>query len=78
MNAISRWGNSLALRVPKHIAEEAHLHDGMPVEMRVSQGSLVVTPSRPKYRLEDLMARFKPEHRHEEVEFGDPVGEEEW
>lgn len=78
MNAIRRWGNSLALRVPKRIAEEAHLHEGVQVEMRVSQGSLVVTPTRPKYRLDDLMAQFKPEHRHDEEDFGGAEGEEEW
>lgn len=78
MNAVSRWGNSLALRIPKHIAEEAHLQDGTPVEIRVSEGSVVVTPARPKYRLDDLMAQFKPEHRHGEADFGGPVGEEDW
>ncbi|WP_404384665.1 AbrB/MazE/SpoVT family DNA-binding domain-containing protein [Caenispirillum salinarum] len=78
MNAVSRWGNSLALRVPKRIAEEAGLREGTQVDMRVSQGSIVVTPSRPKYRLDDLMAAYKPEHRHGEVDFGAPEGEEKW
>lgn len=79
MNAISKWGNSLAIRLPKHVAEEAHLSVGTNVDFRVDDGSIVVTPARPRYSLDDLLSKYDPEaHRHQEVDMGGPVGEEEW
>ena len=77
-SSIVKWGNSLALRLPKYLAADVNLAEGTPVELRVDGGSLVVTPSRPKYRLEDLLARTGPEHRDDEIDFGGPVGNETW
>jgi antitoxin MazE len=43
---IQRWGNSLALRIPKAFAEETHVKDGTAVELSLSDGSLVMRPAR--------------------------------
>ena len=76
--AIAKWGNSLALRLPRTLAADARLYEGTPVELRVEGDKLVVRPARPKYRLCDLLAQMKPEHKHGEVDWGKPSGEEEW
>jgi antitoxin MazE len=55
---IAKWGNSLALRLPRHLAAAAKLHDGTSVELTVEGGNLVIRPSRPKYQLADLL-RFE-------------------
>ncbi|GBF03934.1 putative integron gene cassette protein [Deinococcus aerius] len=76
---IQKWGNSLALRIPKGIAEEAGLGQSTSVEIRVSGGQLVVTPLRPpRYELDDLLSRIRPDQLHEETDWGEPQGQEEW
>jgi antitoxin MazE len=75
---IAKWGNSLALRLPKSLAAEAGLSEGSPVELSVQTGKLIVALGRPKYRLADLLAQITPENRHDEVDWGAPKGTEEW
>lgn len=76
--AISKWGNSLALRLPKSVAHDANLREGTPVDVRVEGDRLVVSPSRPKYRLVDLLRGTSSDQRHEEVDWGGQQGEEVW
>jgi antitoxin MazE len=75
---IAKWGNSLAVRLPKSIAADMGLSEGVPVELSIDAGKLVVAPARPKYRLADLLAQIIPENRHDEVDWGAPKGTEEW
>jgi antitoxin MazE len=75
---IAKWGNSLALRLPKPVAADAGFSEGTAVELSVQNGKLIVAPARPKYRLADLLAQITPDNRHEEVDWGAPKGTEEW
>lgn len=74
---VTKWGNSLALRLPRSVAADARLREGSEVEMRVENDCLVIRPSRPKYSLEDLLAGEAPE-RSEEYAWGQAKGEEAW
>ncbi len=72
-----KWGNSLAIRVPKRVAEEAGLREKDSVEIEVREGTLVVRPYlRRVYRLEDLLKRMTASNLHDEFDFGRPVGRE--
>ncbi len=76
---VQRWGNSLALRIPKSFAEESGIEDGTQVDISLSDGTIVVTPSRaPSYRLDDLLAKITADNVHEETDTGTPVGREVW
>ena len=75
---IAMWGNSLALRLPKHLAADARLYEGASVELLVEGTALVIRPTRPKYRLADLLAGIKPENLHKEEDWGGRRGEEQW
>ena len=75
---ISKWGNSLALRLPKHVAESANLREGSSVEIEVRDSKLVITPSRPRYNLRDLLKEMEPGHRHAEIDWGEAKGKETW
>ncbi len=45
---IAKWGNSLAVRIPKAVAERAHLREGERLEMSVNEdGAVVLRPARP-------------------------------
>jgi antitoxin MazE len=74
---IQKWGNSLALRIPRGTAEEAGLAQGSEVELRVEKGKLIVQPKPPKvYRLADLLRGVRKSNLHGEIDFGPPVGRE--
>lgn len=68
----------MALRLPRHVAQDARLAEGVPVEVAVKDGTVVITPVRKKFKLDDLLAQMKPEHRHNETEWGEARGDETW
>ena len=73
---VQKWGNSLAVRIPKPVAQEIGLRADLDIEMSIHQGSLVLAPAQSHYTLEELVQRITPENRHEEIDFGPPVGRE--
>ena len=74
---VQKWGNSLALRLPKAIAGEFRLQQGSTVELRVIDGKLIVEPHRPpQYRLDDLLKKVSKRNLHDEIGTGRPVGKE--
>ncbi|MBI2371918.1 MAG: AbrB/MazE/SpoVT family DNA-binding domain-containing protein [Deltaproteobacteria bacterium] len=77
--AVRKWGNSLALRIPKSLASDSEIEQGSLVEVSVVRGKLVVTPVRvPKYSLKQLLSGVRKRHLHGEVDTGAPVGRESW
>ena len=78
LTQIAKWGNSLALRLPKSVALEVRLGEGDTVDVSVKNGAIVIRPSRPTYSLEQLVARITPRNRQEESDWGAPVGHEVW
>jgi antitoxin MazE len=76
---VQRWGNSLALRIPKSFATETHLDNGAEVDLALVDGRLVVTPITPAtYELKDLLEAITPESLHGEVDTGPSMGVEAW
>jgi antitoxin MazE len=76
---VQRWGNSLALRIPKAFATETGLESGSEVELTLDDGRLIVTPLAPtSYDLDELLAQVTPENLHGEVDTGSSVGDEAW
>ncbi|MBM3566134.1 MAG: AbrB/MazE/SpoVT family DNA-binding domain-containing protein [Alphaproteobacteria bacterium] len=76
MLAIAKWGNSLALRLPRHLAEGAGLKEGTPVKCEISGGTIVIKADRPKYRLDDLLKGHQKKHRRRETDWGASQGAE--
>ena len=59
---VSKWGNSLGLRVPREIAARAGLREGARVEIEgYSDGRIVITPSRRRFTIEELVVGMTPE-----------------
>jgi antitoxin MazE len=76
---VQKWGNSLALRLPKSVAGHFGLTPGSEVELSVNEGHLVVTPvSSWEARLDILLDQIDANRLHPEVETGGPVGHEVW
>ena len=75
---IGKWGNSLALRIPSAVAQEAAVSEGKSVEISVESGRIIITPiaKAPRYTLDELVAGITEENRHEETDTGPAVGNE--
>ncbi|MEM8829643.1 MAG: AbrB/MazE/SpoVT family DNA-binding domain-containing protein [Cyanobacteria bacterium P01_G01_bin.19] len=79
MNAkVSRWGNSLGVRIPKQLAEQVKLQDGEEIEIYCENNKLILVPKKKQYTLEDLLDGMTDENLHSEVDWGDSVGREQW
>ncbi len=76
---VRRWGNSAAVRIPAATLEAAGLKPDDPVEVREENGRIVIEKiHRPKKDLQKLIDGITPENRHEETDWGAPVGREFW
>jgi antitoxin MazE len=76
---IQKWGNSLALRIPKAFAADLGLAKDTPVELSLEDGNLVIRPSSiQRYELSSLLTQVTEANMHGEQNFGDGVGSEEW
>lgn len=75
---IQKWGNSLAVRIPKDMAEQVDLKQGLDVEMKVTDNGIELIPKKQKPTLEELMAQITEENQHDEVSWGKPEGRESW
>ena len=77
---IAKWGNSLAVRLPKRLAEDLNLAPGRTVELEKQGKKLTIEPAAPTiphYRLEDLLAQIKSgTEAPPSVEWGPDVGAE--
>jgi antitoxin MazE len=76
---VQKWGNSLALRIPKSFAVEAGLHANSHVELSLVEGTLVVQPVKAApLKLEELLRGITEENRPGEWDTGPAVGKEVW
>ncbi len=76
---IQKWGNSLALRIPKSFAVESKIEQGSTVEVSLKSGKITVVPvAEPEFSLDDLLAKITPENLHDEADTGASVGKEAW
>jgi antitoxin MazE len=75
---VTRWGNSLAVRIPKQLAEQTNITEGSEVELGVTEGAVILRPKGRRYTLEELLEQVTPENRHDEIAWGEPPGKEVW
>jgi antitoxin MazE len=74
---VARWGNSLALRIPRHLANEAGLAEHTHVLISFEEGALVIRPKKASM-IDDLLARVTDDNLHAEVSTGRRKGREAW
>ncbi len=76
---VQKWGNSLALRIPKPLALEIGVEADSLVELSLQEGKLLITPVvEPALTLEYLLAQVNEDNLHGEVDTGSRVGREAW
>jgi antitoxin MazE len=77
---VSRWGNSLAIRIPKSLVDEVGFGEDDQIEIRVESSKLVVAraTTREEFTLDELLDQIPEGLQDEEVDWGPPVGREVW
>lgn len=74
---VKKWGNSASVRIPASVMAAAKLRLDQEVEVREEAGRIVIDPIRPaEFTLADLVAGITDENRHDEIDFGPPIGKE--
>ena len=73
---VSRWGASLAIRIPKPVAEQWGVREGAVVELVPRRDEVILRKQ--SYDLKELVAGITPENRRAEVDWGVAEGAEEW
>ena len=76
---VQKWGNSLAVRIPKSFALETALDHNSEVDLALDHGRLVITPViSPEFSLEELLDGVNASNLHAETDTGPSVGRETW
>ena len=76
---VQKWGNSLALRIPKPFAEEAAVKEGTVMDLSLARGKLVAVPiGKRKPTLGQLLRKVTRKNLHAEIDSGGAVGRETW
>ena len=76
---VQKWGNSLALRIPKTVAKQVNVRKGSQLNMSLTANKIILTARDEKqYQLASLLKRVNKKNLHKEISSGKPVGEEIW
>lgn len=76
---IQKWGNSLAIRIPKSFALDINLKQDELVDLSVDESKIIITPiGGKKYSLEELLKGVSKNNLHGEIDTGSPIGKEIW
>jgi len=75
---VQKWGNSLAVRIPKHIVSEVGLEYNATVEMEIEDDKLIIQRIKKVPTLEQLLARVNKNNLHTTVDTGNATGNEVW
>lgn len=78
-STVQKWGNSLAIRIPKSFATEIDLSQGAEIDLVLLENKIQIKPiKKKKISLDDLLSQVTEENIHKEVDTGTPVGKEIW
>ena len=76
---VQKWGNSLALRIPKAVAKQVNVHKGSRMDMSLGANKIILSSRDVKeYSLRALLKKANKKNLHGEASFGKPAGKEVW
>ena len=73
-----KWGNSLAVRIPKAIADQAGVREDDEVDIEVAARVIRMKARRRQPVLAELLGKITPSNLHGEADFGRAEGREAW
>ena len=74
---VQKWGDGIALHIPDELAAELGITPGTDVEIERHTDGIVVRRAKGS-TLQDMLKQIKPEHLHEETDWGNAEGNEVW
>jgi antitoxin MazE len=74
---VQKWGNSLAVRIPKAFADQARLREDAPIDVSLLDGKVLIEPIHDS-ALEELLTGVTEQNLHGEIDTGEAVGNEAW
>jgi antitoxin MazE len=78
ITSVQRWGNSLAIRIPKAFAAQAQLTENSGVEISLEGDRIILSPTRREWKLDELVGKITESNRHREIRWGGATGKEVW
>jgi antitoxin MazE len=75
---VHKWGNSLAVRIPKAFAQSAGIREAGEIELSLEGDTIRLAAAGRKWTLEDLLRSITRRNRHAEIDLARPVGKEAW
>jgi len=75
---VQKWGNSLAVRIPKNITKDTSVTEGSNIDIMVENGNIILSPRKKEYSLKELLNNITIENIHSEISTGDQTGGEIW
>ena len=76
---VQKWGNSLALRIPKVFAKQINIDHNSAVSITLIDGKIEIVPiPSEKIDIDHLVSQITDENMHDVIDSGAPVGKEIW
>ena len=73
---VSKWGSSLAVRIPKAVAEQCEIVEGASVQLEATSDGIIIRKR--TYDLATMVDQITSDNIHDEQDFGVPLGKETW
>lgn len=75
---IQKWGNSQGIRIPKHILKATGWKENEELIIMAENNRIIIEPLRNRKNIVELFERYDGEYEYQEIDWGDPSGEEVW
>jgi len=76
---VQKWGNSVALRIPKSFASEINVQSGTLVDLSLKNKKLIISPLfNEEFNLKSMLSQINKNNIHKEIKTGKPAGKELW
>jgi len=75
---VQKWGNSLAIRIPKNISMDARVSEGSNINIMIENGNIILSPTTKEYSLKELLKKITNKNIHSETPTGSHIGKEIW
>lgn len=75
---ITKWDNSLGIRLPQTLLQQMGWQEGETLTITAQNHQIILSPTKPHYILSELLKNARPEDQHQEIEWGEAQGAENW
>ena len=78
VTTIQKWGNSQGIRIPKYLLDAAGWNDDEQLVLIAGKNKIIIEKAVQRKNIMELFADFDGEYVPEEIDWGEPKGDEVW